>query len=232
MGDFNRDSVIKPGTFGTFYAADSRRGEFDRFNESLLCEGVRPDALFIGDSITHFWELAPYFGTTGKIVINRGIGGDISTMVRKRFEADAIQLKPRLIVMCIGTNDLGWDVISLNEATIGTVSENIAAMIDAAKEAGIPVAVCALPPMWGCFWHTPEFTTKKIQILIEANKRLKPMVEDRGAIWVDYHTAMAEESGEMRRELADDGVHPTAAGYAVMAKVLKETLAEAGVDAL
>jgi lysophospholipase L1-like esterase len=227
MADFDRDSVIKPGTFGVFFAADTRRGEFDRFNESLLAERVRPDALFIGDSLTHYWELAAYFG--GR-VINRGVGGDISTAVRRRFEADAIQLKPRLIVMCIGANDLGWDIFALTEAAMDTVCENVAAMIDMANEAGIPIAIGSLLPMWGPFWHTPEFTTKKIGMLVVTNERLKPVVEERGAIWVDYHAAMVDENGEMRHELADDGVHPNSSGYAIMADTLRKTLANAGID--
>jgi lysophospholipase L1-like esterase len=229
MADFDRDSVIKPGTFGVFYAADTRRGEFDRFNESLLAEGVRPDAVFIGDSLTHYWELAAYFRGT---IINRGIGGDISTAVCRRFEADAIQLKPRLIVMCIGANDLGWDIFALKDEAIDTVCESVAAMIDMANESGIPIAVGSLLPMWGPFWHTPEFTTKKIGMLVVTNERLKPIVEERGVIWVDYHSALVDENCEMRHELADDGVHPNSSGYAIMADALRKTLAEAGIEIL
>lgn len=229
MAGFDRESVIKPGTFGTFFAADTRRAEFDRFNESLLAEGVRPDAVFIGDSITHYWELAAYFPG---VVINRGIGGDISTAVRRRFEADAIQLRPRLIVMCIGANDLGWDLFALKDEAIDQVCENVAAIIDMANDAAIPIAVGSMLPMWGPFWHTPEFTVKKIGMLITANERLKPVAEERGAIWVDYHSPMADDNGEMRHELADDGVHPNYLGYAIMADTLRATLAKAGIDIL
>ena len=103
-----REAVVKPGMFGVFASADSRRGEFDFGNEELLLAGVRPDVVFIGDSITHLWEVQAYFGGTGKILVNRGIGGDISTHVRQRFRADVLQLQPRLAVLKIGTNDLGW----------------------------------------------------------------------------------------------------------------------------
>jgi len=230
MADFDRNSVIKPGVFGTFFAADTRRGEFDRFNESLLMEGVRPDALFIGDSLTHYWELAAYFPT--KIVINRGIGGDISTAVRRRFEADAIQLKPKLIVMCVGANDLGWDIFALTDAAVDTVCENVAAMVDMARDAGIPIAIGSLLPMWGPFWHTPEFTAKKIGLLVVTNDRLKPLVTQRGAIWVDYHGALADPNGEMPHELAADGCHPDAPGYAIMTQTLRETLAKANITDL
>ncbi len=229
MKDFDRSSVIKPGMFGTFYAADTRRGEFDRFNESLLMEGVRPDAVFIGDSITHYWELAAYFCDKGQVVVNRGIGGDISPAVCRRFEADAIQLKPRLIVLCVGANDLGWTMSALTETAIDQVCENNAAMVARAGEAGILIAVGSMLPMWGHFWHTPEVTTKKIEMLVETNIRLEPLVKENGGVWVDYHSALVNENGEMRHELAEDGVHPDAEGYRIMAGVLKTALREAGI---
>ena len=90
-----RSQVVNPGLFSVGVAADSRRGEFDFGNESLVLQEMRPDFVFIGDSITHLWELQAFFGSTGKVLINRGIGGDISTYVLKRFEADVIQLQPK-----------------------------------------------------------------------------------------------------------------------------------------
>lgn len=232
MPDFNRDSVIKPGLFGENCAADMRRGEFDFGNESLLAEGTRPGVVLIGDSITHLWEVQAYFGASGRILINRGIGGDITTNVRRRFEADALQLKPGLIVMLIGTNDMGWDVPALNDAISDTVLGNIAAMADSAKAAGIAIAVASILPIWGPPWCPEEFSALKNAQIAAANPRLKQLCEDHGAIYVDYHTPFLGENGEMRRELADDGVHPHCAGYAIMAKALKEALVSAGIEIL
>ncbi len=114
-----RESVVKPGMFGVPACADSRRQEFDVCNEELLLAGVRPDVLFIGDSITHLWEVQAYFGGTGNILINRGIGGDNSTHMRRRFTADVLQLLPRLAVLKIGTNDLGWGLDQLQRHHAG-----------------------------------------------------------------------------------------------------------------
>ena len=127
MSVFNRESVIRPGLFGENCAADFRRCEFDFYNESLLAESTRPDALFIGDSITHFWEVQAYFGGTGKILINRGIGGDISANVLRRFEADALQLKPGLIVLLIGLQRSRVGISAIDAAISDTVCDNIAA---------------------------------------------------------------------------------------------------------
>lgn len=224
-----RESVLKPGMFGTAAAADSRRQEFDFGNEQLLLAGVRPDALFIGDSITHLWELQAYFGA-GKVVINRGIGGDISTHVRRRFAADALQLQPRLVVMKIGTNDLGWGLDQLSDASADTVCENIAAMAADAQAAGVPLAICSILPVWGPNWYpSEEFQKLKNAQIISVNARLRAIAEETGAIYVDYFSRMVGPDGLLPRDYADDGVHPHAVGYSIMAQVLRETLTGQGI---
>ncbi len=231
MSVTTRPEVIRPGMFSLGVAADSRRVEFDYCNESLLLAGVRPDVLFIGDSITHLWELQAYFGGTGKILVNRGIGGDITTYLRKRFAADALQLTPRLIVMKIGTNDLGWMLEQLNDELTETVPENIAAIVADANAAGIPIAICSILPIWGPSWYpNEEFTTRKNVQIAEVNRRLKAIAEQQGAIYVDYYSAMVAPDGALPRELADDGVHPHAVGYTMMARILRETLAAHAIE--
>lgn len=230
MTTSSRDTVLKPGAFGLAVAADSRRMEFDFLNEELLLAGVQPDALFIGDSITHFWELQAYFGGTGAVLINRGIGGDVSTYVRKRFAADAVQLGPKLIVMKIGTNDLGWTWEELDEAKVDTLCANVAAMAATARDADIPLALCSILPIWGpCWYPHAAFTERKNAQIVTANAGLRAIAEETGAIYVDYHARMTGADGLLPRAYADDGVHPHAAGYRVMAEVLRATLAAHGM---
>jgi lysophospholipase L1-like esterase len=224
-----RVSMLKPGLFGTAVAADARRGEFDFGNESLLTEGVRPDVLFIGDSITHLWEVQAYFAGGGRVLVNRGIGGDTSAFVRKRFAADALQLRPRLVVMKIGTNDLGWSEEALDDAISDKICEHIAAMLADARDAGVPMALCSILPIWGPSWYpSAAFTARKNAQIVALNARLRPLAAGTGAIYVDYHPHMTDADGTLLRDLADDGVHPHAAGYALMARVLRETLAAHG----
>lgn len=232
MTTFSRESVIRPGLFGDNCAADARRMEFDFCNESLLAAGVKPDFLFIGDSITHIWELQAYFGGTGKVLINRGIGGDISTNVRRRFEADALQLRPNVMVMMIGTNDLCWEPHLLNDGLSDVVCDNITAMATAASVAGITLAVCSILPVWGPEWlqGEPEFAPRKNVQITQINSRLRALPEKTGAIYVDYHRAMVGGDGALRHALADDGVHPHSVGYTIMARVLRETFAEHGIS--
>ena len=97
-----RINFVKPGIFTVQAAADSRRVEFDTKNEVIVTNKVPVDFVFIGDSITHAWELNAYFGKMGRLILNRGIGGDTSEYLLRRFEADVLQLKPKYCVMLIG----------------------------------------------------------------------------------------------------------------------------------
>src|SRR5918911_3039461 len=97
-----RPPLIRPGELGLVVAADPRRGVFDSHNEALLAKDVPIAAVFIGDSITDMWALDVFFPTTSGFIVNRGIGGDRTPYVRRRFEADVLQLHPRLAVIMIG----------------------------------------------------------------------------------------------------------------------------------
>jgi lysophospholipase L1-like esterase len=224
------DNMQKLPLFGTAVAADGRRMEFNIGNESLIAEKVKPYAVFIGDSITHIWELQAYFGGSERIIVNRGIGGDISDYVRKRFTADTLQLKPELIVMLIGTNDMGWMLEQLDETITDRICENIKSMVKDAVAEGIKIAVASVLPIWGPSWYpVPEFVARKNAQIVEANRRLNPIVEENGGIYVDYHSKMLDENGILRKNLAEDGVHPQSEGYSIMATTLRETLAAKGI---
>ena len=230
MPGTDRERVLKPGLYGTAVAADSRRAEFDFGNEALLLEGVRPAAVFIGDSITHLWELGAFFAGSGKLLVNRGIGGDISDYVRRRFPADALQLSPELIVLLIGTNDLGWVLEAQEDQLVATVAENVEAMAWAAREGGIRMAICSVLPVWGPSWYPmPEFTDRKNTQIVALNHRLAEIAPAQDALWVDYHSRMTDKTGKLRADLADDGVHPHTLGYRVMAQTLREALAPHGL---
>jgi lysophospholipase L1-like esterase len=232
-----RPTIIKPGVFAIQAAADSRRGVFDYHNEALIARGVPIDAVFIGDSITDMWALDVFFqGSTG-FIVNRGIGGDRTPFVRRRFDADVIQLQPRLVVIKIGVNntwDLGiwWDdtlrrTAEEIEAEIVTDSE---AMVRAARAAGIAVALCSILPTNVPFNGN---TAERNALIARVNQRLRAMAQEQGAVYVNYHQQFVADDGlTLRPGLADDGLHPHVVGYEIMATVLLKTLREAGIDAI
>ncbi len=232
-----RPTVLKPGLFGVEAAADSRRGVFDMHNEALLARGVPVDAVFIGDSITDMWALDAYFRGTSAAgsIVNRGIGGDRTPFVRRRFASDVLQLRPRLAVVKIGVNntwdlDIWWDP-SLIRAP-GDIEDEIVGdvtvMVREARAAGMSVALCSTLPTDVPFNGN---TAVRNGLIVRANDRLRDLARAEDAVYVDYHRHLVAGDGlTLRAGLADDGLHPHSIGYDIMAGVLLDTLAVAGHD--
>ena len=188
-------------------------------NADLVASGVRPVAVFMGDSITEGWfEADPAFFTANGYV-DRGISGQSSSQMVVRFAHDVVPLKPDVVHIMAGTNDIGGATGPITE---DEYLANIRAMLDMAKANGIAVVVAAIPPM-SRLLPRPEFDTRPV--VPRLNSRLKALAEKDGATWVDYFTPLASSDGSFDPRFANDGVHPTRAGYEVM-----EPLARAAVD--
>ncbi len=149
------DTYEKLGYFSQEVAADTRRKEFDIKNHSVIRTGSQPDFLFIGDSITHYWELNAYFNIPGQIIINRGIGGDTTTYLNKRFYVDALQLHPKYIIMGIGINDTielegdYWKLIPPNsyKEVLDRAKKNILEIIAQVKQTDSQLIIGSLLPI-------------------------------------------------------------------------------------
>ncbi|MDB5077157.1 MAG: family lipolytic protein, partial [Chloroflexi bacterium] len=219
-----RPRMIRPGEFGVEAMADRRRGVFDYHNEALLASGAPIDAVFLGDSITDMWALDVFFKGARGMVVNRGIGGDRTPFVRRRFESDVLQLRPSLLVLCIGVNntwDLDeWDVPMRRTPTAieNEIVDDITAMVTLARENAIQVALCSLLPTDVPFNGN---TAERNALLKRANARLHELASQSGAVWIDYHSRLVGDDGLTLREgLADDGLHPHVVGYQIMAETL------------
>lgn len=223
--------AIRPGKFGKTVCADARRVEFDWKNDTILSTGVRPDAVFIGDSITELWELTVFFHNASCLV-NRGIGGDEMYYIARRFEADAVQLHPRCCVLLGGIND-SWS-LEYNpaeftggehpDALLARVKDYFASVLDMASRAELPMAVCSVLPV-----NMPyrECDGVRNEYICRLNEHLQVLCERYGMLYVDYHTALTDDSGKrLRRELSYEGLHVNADGYTIMADILKSALAQ------
>jgi len=222
-----RQQLIKPGLFGNNASADRLRGRFDFWNEEIIREDVAVGTVFMGDSITELWQLDAYFAPSDGVILNRGIGGDISTHMAKRFAADVLQLRPRNVVILAGTNDVArmLGAGKPDEEIIRTVTAAIGSMMDDGRAAGIRVLVCSILP-------TNADTTNhegKARILPKINAQLKAACEAKGCIYVDYASYLADATGALRKDLSRDGLHPHYAGYEIMARCLLETARAKGV---
>jgi lysophospholipase L1-like esterase len=215
--------LIAPGPLGK--AADARRIFFDYWNEEIIREGARVATVFMGDSITELWDVNTYFQPPpGEIEANRGISADMAYIMVKRFEADVVQLHPRNVVILAGTNDVD-DVTKRkksDEQIIASIIESCTGMIDQAQAAGINVFLCSILPTNSAYaWHAT-----RPGVRVRVNEQLRELCRAKGCIYVDYHSAMTDEKGDLRMDLSSDGIHANFAGLRVMADRLKAAAAE------
>lgn len=183
----------------------------------------RPDeqrVVFMGNSITEAWARDFSAQFPGKPYIGRGIGGQTTAQMLLRFRQDVISLQPAAVVILAGTNDIAGNT---GPVTLPMIQDNLAAMTELAQANGIRVVLCAVLPVSDYPWKRGLAPGSKIVAL---NAWLRAYAAERGAMFVDFHAPMADAQLGLRREYGDDGVHPNAAGYRVMAP-----LVEAGIRA-
>jgi lysophospholipase L1-like esterase len=166
-------------------------------------------AVFMGDSITDNWINAdPSMFANG--LVDRGISGQTTAQMLVRFRQDVLDLKPRVVHIMAGTNDIAGNT---GAATMATVQGNIASMAELARAQGIKVILASIPPAKAFPWAPDKQPAPQVAAM---NAWLKSYAAQNGFMYVDYHSAMALPDGDMKPGLATDGIHPTPQGYAVM----------------
>jgi lysophospholipase L1-like esterase len=177
--------------------------------------------VFYGNSITDFWarlfpEMFP-----GKPFVGRGISGQTTPQMLVRFRQDVVALKPRVVVILAGTNDIAGNT---GPSSLEMIQDNLASMTEIAKANGIRVVLCSVLPVYDYPWKPGLEPAPKIVAL---NAWMKTYALSAGAVYLDYYSAMKDARGGLPVELAKDGVHPTEAGYRVMAPLAAAAIAEA-----
>lgn len=200
-------------------------GQLGRYREANAALGApapgEPRVIFFGDSITDGWHLDQYF--PGKGYINRGISGQTTSQMLVRFREDVIALHPAAVVILAGTNDIAGNTGSI---PVEDIEDNYASMAELAHANGIPLIFSSVTPVND---YTPQsqnfFAQRDPEKILALNKWLKSYCSANGLTYLDYFSAMVDEHGLLRKDLAADGLHPNEAGYRIMAP-----LAEAAVD--
>ena len=188
-------------------------GRYAEANKTLLAQPADPRRVVLfGNSITDSWPgIRPdFFGDNA--LVGRGISGHTSYQFLVRFRQDVVDLKPMAVVINAGTNDVAENKYPFSpEQTLG----NIKSMVELAEANGIKVILTSVLPAAHFKWR------KTITDAPDRIKRLNALISEyaasKGLPYVDYHAALVDEkTGGMRDGLSLDGVHPNAAGYAIM----------------
>ena len=189
-------------------------------NAAVLASGVRPDVVFLGDSITENWKLGDP-GLFGAKVLDRGISGQTTPQILLRFYQDVVALRPRVVHIMAGTNDVSGNTGPTTDAAI---LGNIEAMIDIAQAHRIAVVLSAITPTTS-FFIRPGFNPwPRIAGL---NRELARIAHARKVTLVDYGPVLDGGDGSLKATLGNDGLHPNRDGYKVMRPLADKAIASA-----
>jgi lysophospholipase L1-like esterase len=179
--------------------------------------------VFFGDSITDIWKLADSF--PGKPYVNRGIGGQTTPQMLVRFRQDVIDLHPKVVVILAGTNDIAGNTGPMRNEDI---EANLASMADLARVHGIRVVFSSLLPVHNYTERSKDFFAQRPPArILQLNDWLKKYCAENQIVYLDYFSALVDDKGLMKKDLADDGLHPNAAGFKVMAPLAEAAIAKA-----
>ena len=188
-----------------------------------------PDVVFMGDSITDFWQ-QPRFGGffPGKRYVDRGISGQTTPQMLVRMRPDVITMHPKVVVILAGTNDIAGNT---GPQTDEEIEGNLASMSELAAASGIRVVLSSILPVSA--YHltnpnaVPQTTQRPLSRIQAINEWMRSYAAEKHHVYLDYYSAMTDPSGVMRQDLTGDDLHPTAAGYAIMAPLADAAIAKA-----
>lgn len=202
-------------------------GQLDRYRDTNA--KVRPPAngenrvVFFGDSITQNWNTEQAFHS--RAYMNRGISGQTTSQMLVRFRQDVLNLQPRVVVILAGTNDIGGNTGPVSNEDI---EQNFADLTDLGRAHAVRVVFASILPVNN---YTPQskesFALRPIHRILELNAWLKEYCAEHGLVYLDYFAAVVDEKGYLRRDLADDGIHPNSAGYSLMAPLAQKAINDA-----
>ena len=174
--------------------------------------------VFMGDSITEFWKVSNEDFFTSNPYINRGISGQTTPQMLLRFRQDVIELKPSVVVILAGINDIAENT---GPISIDAIMGNIVSMIELAKANKIQVVLCTVLPSNHFYWNPKLEPADKV---IALNKLISTYAKKNKISCVDYYAAMVDDAKGLPKKYSEDGVHPNLEGYKIM-----EGLVEKGI---
>ena len=209
--------------FGSTYAQDW--ANTDRFkNENAKLEAPSPGEnriVFMGNSITEGWiRIRPGF-FSGNSYVNRGISGQTTPQMLVRFRPDVINLKPAVVVILAGTNDIAGNT---GPSTLEEIMDNLISMAELAKANNIKVVLSSVLPAFDYPWKPGLKPAEKI---IKLNGMIKNYAEKNNIVYLDYFSSMVDDRNGLKKEYTNDGVHPTEAGYKVMEPLVQKAIQKA-----
>ena len=191
-----------------------------RDENRLLAARPRPRVILFGDSITENWrqrDPAPFVDG----IVDRGVSGQTSAQMLLRFSQDVIALRPVVVQIMAGTNDIAGNTGPTSDTQY---RDNIRAMVALARANGIKVILASIPPARVFAWKP---ALRPAQRIVAWNTWLRRYADAEGLVFVDYHAVLTDAAGGLRPAFDSDGTHPSSAGYRQMDPLFAQALAQA-----
>jgi len=185
---------------------------------------ARPRVVFFGDSITESWKLGS-LGLAQLEVLNRGIGGQTTPQMLVRFRQDVIDLHPKVVVILAGTNDIAGNSGPMR---LEDIEADYASLAELARANRIAVVFSSVLPVHN---YTPKsqdfFLQRSPEKILALNHWLQDYCAANRLVYLDYFSPMVDDKGLLKRDLAEDGLHPNRAGYKIMAPLADTAISKA-----
>ncbi len=195
---------------------------FEAANKELVDAKTNENrVVFMGNSITIGWSYHQPEFFEGKPYVNRGISGQTTPQMLVRFRQDVIDLKPKVVVILAGTNDIAGNT---GPSTLQMIADNLMSMSELAEANGIKVVLCSVLPAYEYPWRKGLMPNEKIPAL---NNMIKNYTSSKGFVYLDYFSAMNDGNNGLKGDLGSDGVHPNKKGYEQMAPLAEKAIADA-----
>jgi lysophospholipase L1-like esterase len=225
MGRALRDLINQDGRMRDW----PQLARYRALNAEWIGSGAAVDVVFFGDSITDSWDnerFSTWF--PGKRYVNRGISGQTTPQMLVRLTPDVLALKPKVIVLLAGTNDIAGNTGPVSNQD---VENNIIAISELAGAHGVKMVLSSVLPVSN--YHVkpelgpPQVVKRPMERITVLNSWLKQYAAAHGHGYIDYFSAMTDAQGLLRSELSADDLHPNRAGYEIMAPLAEAAIAEA-----
>lgn len=177
--------------------------------------------VYMGDSITDFWINNDSTFFAGKPYYDRGISGQTTGQMLLRFRGDVIDLKPKVVVILAGINDIAQNN---GPSTLKDIFGNIVSMAELAKANHIQVVLSSVMPAFNLPWRP---AINPVPLVAALNEMIKTYAAKNNLVYLDYYTAMADARKGLLPQYAKDEVHPNLAGYKAMEPLAEKAIAVA-----
>lgn len=190
-------------------------------NESLKTASAKNRIVWMGDSITEFWIATDGDFFKNKPYANRGISGQTTSQMLLRFRQDVISLKPEIVVILAGINDIAENT---GPISLENILGNIISMAELAKTNDIKVVLSAVLPANKFPWRPDLQPADKV---IQLNTMIEKYCKNNNLVYIDYYSKMVDSQKGLDAKFTNDGVHPTLSGYKIMEPLAEDAIAKA-----